>query len=121
MDILGIHEKVIGPKQRWRAHKRRVKALPESYRIAVEGIERYLMFFGAVEAEPASSLYGDVAELFERAAADGVPIREIVGENPVEFVEALIRNYDKGGYVAHERKRLGEAIERAEVAGKTGG
>jgi len=51
--------------------------------------------------------------LFERAAADGTPIRVIVGDDPVEFVEALIANYDKGGYVARERNRLCRAIERA--------
>ena len=31
------------------------------------------------------------------------PIREIVGEDPVEFVDALIRNYSKGGYVTGSR------------------
>jgi hypothetical protein len=31
------------------------------------------------------------------AAADRTPIREIVGEDPVEFVEALVGNYEKGG------------------------
>ena len=57
------------------------------------------------------SLFEDVADLFERAAADGTPIREIVGDDPVEFVEALIQNYDKGG-IARERARL-VAIDRA--------
>ena len=27
------------------------------------------------------------------------PIREIVGDDPVEFVEAFARNYTQGGYV----------------------
>jgi hypothetical protein len=31
----------------------------------------------------------------------------------VEFVEALIANYEKGGYVAREQNRLSRAIERA--------
>ena len=31
----------------------------------------------------------DLADLFERAAADGTPIREIVGDDPVEFVETF--------------------------------
>jgi len=53
------------------------------------------------------------ADLFEQAAADGTPIREIVGEDPVEFVDALVRNYSKGGYVDQERARLVNAIARA--------
>jgi hypothetical protein len=45
--------------------------------------------------------------------ADGIPIREIVGEDPVEFVEAFVQNYSQGGYVpARARKRLTDAIER---------
>ena len=38
-------------------------------------------------------MFEDLADLFERAAADGTPIREIVGEDPVEFVETFIQNY----------------------------
>jgi DNA-binding ferritin-like protein (Dps family) len=109
----GFLAKVIGPKRRWRAYKARVRQLPASYRTAVEGIERYLMHFGPVDGDSAASLLEDVADLFERAAADATPIREIVGADPVEFVEALVGNYEKGGYVARERNRLSRAIERA--------
>jgi DNA-binding ferritin-like protein (Dps family) len=110
----GFISKVIGPKRRWRAYKARVQQLPENYRTTVEAIERYLMHFGPMDGDSAASLLEDVADLFERAAADGTPIREIVGEDPVEFVEALIGNYEKGGYVTRERKRLTDAIARAE-------
>jgi DNA-binding ferritin-like protein (Dps family) len=110
----GFISKVIGPKRRWRAYKARVRQLPENYRTTVEAIERYLMHFGPMEGDSAASLLEDVADLFERAAADGTPIREIVGEDPVEFVEALIGNYEKGGYVTRERERLTNAIKRAE-------
>ena len=105
--------KVIGPKKRWRAYKARVRALPENYREAVEAIERYLMHFGAMDAGSAESLFEDVADLFERAAADGTPIREIVGEDPVEFVDTLLRKYPDAGYVTRERERLISAIDRA--------
>jgi DNA-binding ferritin-like protein (Dps family) len=112
----GFIAKVIGPKRRWRAYKARVRQLPPNYRTAVEAIERYLMHFGPMQGDSAASVLEDVADLFERAAADGTPIREIVGEDPVEFVEALIGNYQKGGYVTRERERLTSAIARAEEA-----
>jgi len=113
----GFISKVIGPKRRWRAYKARVRQLPPNYRRAVDAIERYLMFFGPMDADSAASLFEDVADLFERAAADGMPIREIVGDDPVEFVEALVANYSKGGYVTRERERLTSAIESAEAEG----
>lgn len=108
-----ISATVIGPKREWRAYKKRVRALPANYRAAVEGIEHYLMHFGPEKWENSASLLDDVASLFERAAADDTPIRDIVGDDPVEFVDALISNYDKTGYVARQRRRLTDAIDRA--------
>lgn len=112
-DKSGLISKLIGDKRRWRQYKARVKQLPPDYRTAVDGIERYLMYFGSLEADSAASLFEDVADLFEQAAADGTPIREIVGADPVEFVDALVRNYTPGGYIDKERQRLVDAINRA--------
>lgn len=110
----GLISRMIGDKRRWRAYKARVKQLPPDYRAAVDAIERYLMYFGVLDADSAASLFEDVADLFEQAAADGTPIREIVGDDPVEFVDALVRNYSKGGYVDKERARLVKGIEAAQ-------
>ena len=109
-----IASKVIGPKKEWREYKRRLKALPAPYATAVVGIERYLMHFGAInDADSITNLFGDVIDIFERAAADDTPIRDIVGEDPVEFAYALIRNYQSSGYVAKEKARLAGAIDKA--------
>ncbi len=116
MKISDITARVIGDKRRWRAYKARSKRLPENYRLAVAALERYLMFFGAADGESAASMFEDLIDLFERAAADGTPIREIVGEDPVDFVEAFIQNYTKGGWITRERDRLTTGIKRAEEA-----
>ncbi|MFI9330230.1 DUF1048 domain-containing protein [Kitasatospora sp. NPDC052868] len=111
----GFISKVIGPKKRWRAYKARVKGLPENYRTAVEAIERYLMHFVPTDGDSNASMFEDLADLFEQAAADGMPIHEIVGEDPAEFVEAFARNYSEGGYVpTRARKRLADDLARAE-------
>ncbi|MFJ3833686.1 DUF1048 domain-containing protein [Streptomyces sp. NPDC090046] len=113
----GFISKVIGPKKRWRAYKARVKELPENHRTAVEAIERYLMHFVPTDGDSNASMFEDLADLFEQAAADGRAIREIVGEDPVEFVDAFAQNYSEGGYVpARARKRLTDDIARAEDA-----
>lgn len=108
----GFVSKVIGDKRRWREYKARVRQLPPAYRTAVDAIERYLMYFGLLDSDNAASLFEDVADLFERAAADGTPIRELVGEDPAEFVDTLVRNYSQGGYVDRERERLANVIGR---------
>lgn len=100
-------------KKRWR-YKARTKQLPPNYRATVEAIERYLMYFVPASADSAASMFEDLAGLFEQVAADGTPIHEVVGQNPVEFVEAFAQNYSKGGYVpTRERERLISAIDRA--------
>ncbi|MFI5591512.1 DUF1048 domain-containing protein [Amycolatopsis sp. NPDC051758] len=115
MKIADITTKVIGDKRRWWAYKARTKKLPENYRTAVDALERYLMFFGATDGDGAASMFEDLADLFERAAADRTPIREIVGEDPVDFVDAFLQNYNKGGWVTRERERLTSGIQRAEA------
>ncbi|QYC40256.1 hypothetical protein Nocox_13195 [Nonomuraea coxensis DSM 45129] len=100
-------------KKRWRQYKARVKRLPDDYRIAVEALERYLMHFGPADGPGAMTMYEDVADLFERSAADGTPIRGIFGDDPVEFVEAFMANYPLGQYRARERARFTSAVARA--------
>jgi len=102
----------IEQKRRYRQYKSRTKQLPANYRTAIDALERYLMYFGAItKGDTLASMLEDLVDLFEQAAADGTPIREIVGEDPVEFVEALVQNYEKGGYVTRERERLTKAID----------
>ena len=69
-----IASKIIGPKKEWRAYKARVKALPKPYMEALVGVERYVMHFGGIsDAEQAQSLFNDVIDIFEQAAADNTP------------------------------------------------
>ncbi|MFI9845501.1 DUF1048 domain-containing protein [Nonomuraea sp. NPDC051941] len=115
----GLLTEVIGPKRRWRQYKARVGQLPPNYRTAVDAIERHLMLFVPTDGDSNASMFEDLASLFEQAAADGTPIREVVGKDPVDFAETFVQNYSEGGYVpARERKRLTDAIERA--AGEEG-
>ena len=119
MSISKFTSNVIGDKRRWREYKARTRQLPENYRAAIDALERYLMYFGPADGDSAASMFEDLADLFEQAAADGTPIREIVGEDPVEFADAFLQNYSKGGWVTRERERLVNAIARAE--GEDGG
>lgn len=102
-------------KRRWKEYKARVKALPGSYREAAEGVERYLMRSGEIpnDGNRLVSMFEDLAELFEQAAADGTPVRDIVGEDPVEFVAEFVKTYSDGGWIAKEQARLKKTIDRA--------
>lgn len=103
-------------KRKWREYKARVKQLPAGYREAAKGLERYTMNFGAVDDGPTLvRMFSDLADLLERSAADGLPIRDLVGENPVDFMETFLDTYRGAGksWVERERDRLAATIDRA--------
>ena len=110
-------EKVVGDlgdKKRWREYKARIKALPPNYHTAIEALERYLMYFGSItNGDLMMKMLDDLADLFEQSAADGTPIRAIVGDDPVEFAEAFLQNYSEGQWINRERERLTKAIDSA--------
>ena len=114
-------EKVTGSfddKRRWRRYKVRKQQLPTNYRTAIDGIERYFMYAGAIDkGDVFVQMLEDLADLIERAAADDTPIRDIVGDNPVDFAETFIQNYSDGQWINRERKRLTDAIDKAAAAG----
>jgi DNA-binding ferritin-like protein (Dps family) len=113
----------IEQKRHYRHYKARIGRLPASYRTAVAALERYMNYAGGLgDADTILSMLDDLADLFEQGAANGTPIRDIVGRDPVEFAEEFLRNYRAGQWVARERERLTLAIERAagEDAGTEG-
>ncbi len=112
----------LGDKRRWRAYKARVTRLPDDYRIAANAVERYISHLGGVSDGGALvRMFEDLADLFERAAADRTPVRQVVGTDPVEFVETFLANYPQGRWITKERDRLSEAIDRAAGDAPSGG
>lgn len=111
----GWIEKITGSleqKKRYRRYKARTAQLPSNYRTAIEAVERYLMYSGSItKGGIVVSMLEDLGDLFEQSAADGTPIRDVVGEDPVEFAETFLRNYSDGQWINKERKRLTDAIE----------
>ena len=104
--------KVVGPSGRWRENKARVRRLPASYRIALDALERYLNYLGP--GGDGGAIYADLIDLFEESAANGTPLREVVGEDPVAFIETFIQNYPEGTGESAEREQFINAIERIE-------
>jgi DNA-binding ferritin-like protein (Dps family) len=112
---MGWIEQVTGSleqKKQYRQYKARAKQLPANYRAAIDALERYLTYFGAItKGETLVKMLEDLADLFEQSAANGTPVRDVVGEDPIEFAETFLQNYSEGQWINKERKRLTEAIE----------
>ena len=104
--------KLIEHKRRYRQYQARTEQLPESHHTAIEALERYLEFFGPGKGESLLPMLEDLADLFEQSATNGTSVRAVVGENPVEFADAILRNYPEGQWISRERERLTNAVNR---------
>ena len=102
-------------KKQYKQDKARIDALPDPYGAAAKALHRYFMYFGGItDGDTLITMFGDLADLWERAAADGTPIRDIVGDDPVEFAETFARAYSGKQWIDKERARLVKAIDDAE-------
>lgn len=101
-------------KKQYRQHQARVEALPEPYRGVAKALNRYFMYYSAVgDGDTLVTMLGDHTDLWERAAVDGTPVREVVGEDPVEFAEAFADAYSGRQWIDKERERLVNAVDGA--------
>ena len=102
-------------KRQYKRYRVRIDALGEPYRTAAKALLRYCMYSGGfVDGETALRMCSDLVDLWEGAAADGTPVREIVGENPVEFAETFAQAYSGKHWIDKERARLVKAMDEAE-------
>ena len=102
-------------KKQYKQHKARIEALPEPYGSTAKAYERYFMYYGGItDGDTLITMLGDFADLWERAAVDGTPVRAIVGEDPVEFGETFVHSYAGKQWIDKERARLVKAVDDAE-------
>jgi DNA-binding ferritin-like protein (Dps family) len=109
-------------KKQYRQYRARMEALPAPYADVAKAIYRYFMYNGGlvIEGDTVLAMMGDFVELWERAAADGTPVRDIVGENPVDFADTFAEAYTGKRWIDKERARLTEAVDAAEKAQQKG-
>lgn len=102
-------------KKQYKQDKARIDALPEPYGTAAKAMHRYFMYYGgSLDGDTLIRMFGDLADLWERAALDGTSLRQIVGDDPVEFTETFALAYTGKQWIDKERARLIKAIEDAE-------
>ena len=115
--VAGWIEQVTGSlegKRHYRRYRARVQQLPGGYRTTALAMERYLTYRGAItKGDVLMSMLDDLVELFEQSAARATPIRDVLGEDPVEFAETFLENYADGQWITKERVRLTRAVDAA--------
>lgn len=110
-------ELVTGPleqKKQYREAKKRIDSLPEPYRSVANAQHRYTMYYGGItDGDTLVQMYLDLADLWERAALDGITVSEIVGDSAVEFAENYAQAYGGRQWIDKERARLIKAVDDA--------
>lgn len=101
-------------KKQYKQDKARIEALPDPYATAAQAMHRYLMYYGGItDGDTLVTMFGDLADLWERAAVDGTPVRAIVGDDPVEFAETFAQAFTGKHWIDKERARFTKAIDAA--------
>ena len=108
-------DRIPGTEKAVQAQRRAAGGTASPYKETAAALQRYFLYQGGVtDGDILVAMLGDLAELFEDAAAAGTPVRDIVGENPVEFAEEFTAAYGGQRWIDKERTRLIEAIDQAE-------
>jgi len=83
---------IIEGKKEWRAHLRRVKALPQDYQIVYNEIQKYLFKVGPVELTDGTGLLSGIIDLFEEGAVSGKGVLDVTGSDVAAFCDDLIKD-----------------------------
>lgn len=101
-------------KKQYKQDKARMEALPEPYRVAANAMHRYFMYYGGItNGDTITQMFTDLVDLWERAAVDGTPVQEIIGDDPVDFTETFAKSYQGKEWIDKERARLNKAFDEA--------
>jgi DNA-binding ferritin-like protein (Dps family) len=102
-------------KKQYKQSVARMDALAEPYRTAAKAYQRYFLYYGGhLDGDTLIAMWGDFADLWERAEVDGTTLRDLVGDDPVEFGEAFVQSYSGRQWIDKERARLTKAIAEAQ-------
>ena len=98
--VASIQDAIEGKRkwqQKWRAHRARVKALPQDYQIVYKEIQNYLFKVGPVELTEgtdflSTDLLSGIIDLFEEGAALGKGVLDVTGSDVAAFCDDLIKD-----------------------------
>lgn len=97
-------KKMLADKQRYHQYKAEKQQLPSEYRQALDALEKYMYNFagnnGFMEV-----LY-QTLELFTESAANRVPVKQVIGNDPVIFANNLMAQYPDNLWFAKMQNNL---------------
>jgi DNA-binding ferritin-like protein (Dps family) len=103
----------------WKAFEARAEALPPDYRAAWEQIKVHLFPYAGFTGRNLMPILDGALELLEEAAADGLSIHQVLGDDVRGFCAALAGGEGARSYRDRWRDRLNKRVARR--LGRLGG
>ena len=103
---------MIKDKKRYKQFTKDIKALPAPYAVTVNALAKYIWNFAGSGAM--MDVLEEVLHIFQESAPENVPVRQIVGEDPVEFAENIMAEYPDELWLIKYRSQLRQKVIEAE-------
>lgn len=103
---------MIEDKKRYKQFKSDVQALPEAYAQTLTALQTYIWNFAKSGAM--MNVLEEILHMFQESAAENVPVKQLIGDDPVEFAENIMAQYPEELWLIKYRTRLREQVKKAE-------
>lgn len=111
-DIKNSIHNMLADKKRYKQFLKDTQALPVPYAETVNALTKYIWNFAGSGA--AMEVLEEVLHIFQESSVENVSVRQIVGEDPVEFAENIMSQYPEQLWLIKYRNRLRQKVAEAE-------
>ncbi|MGR3742015.1 DUF1048 domain-containing protein [Companilactobacillus sp. DQM5] len=109
---MNIFKKIIGDKKAYKEFKAEIKKLPKEYQIAFNSLQSYMWnFWGDDNFQEA---FDELLHLFQESSMDNIPIKDIVGDDPVKFADELMSQYSDHLWIIKIQNKLRKEFKQLE-------
>ena len=110
-----IYGKYREEKLVWRAHQRRVDALPDDYRWVMKQLQRFVWNVSG-GAESVAGLDG-ILELFQEGAAAGRPAIDVTGDDVAGFALDVLAAFGASGWLGKTNEAFNDEVHHLVASG----
>mgnify|MGYP005984508965 CR=1 FL=1 len=89
--MANIFKKLVGEKKQYRKVKKEMKELPKPYAETLEALEKYMWNFA--KTSKFMDVLEELLQIFQENAAEGVPVGNVIGDDPVTFADTIMAQY----------------------------
>ncbi len=102
--MANLIRKQFSDDKQYHSYKRRKAALPKTYQEMLTALITYMEKFAKSGAFTA--VLNDLLDIFEEGADATVSVTEIVGEDPINFAETIMRQHPEEVWLSDQRTQL---------------